>query len=612
MPRQIRLPRGVSTRPSLVPYFEIKIQKEHSGMICTGKTPTDGEIKARSATADKRELPRDFRTMKFDDILEKEAGEFGPYQKRIYVLVCLPAVVAAFLTLLPVFILATPDHRCRIPGLANDTFAVQSEWHQKLINDSIPWKKNEYDDKWEMSSCHIYDNDYEKSQIALNGSEGNKSATELECSEWVFDESEYITAVTDYQMVCTNSILKSHFIMITFFGSFLGAFITGSFSDLFGRKLVFVSSLIVAMVATVIQLLSPFYWLFLASRFVQGLSGSGVFGVSFVYIMEVVGPNYRMFAGIFIEIFWCAGLFILVGAAYWIRYWKYLVAAMSFPALLFISYIWLIPKSPRWLMSRGRYEEAEEVLQKIAKSNKQQIPEGLVEGVAREEKLSDVKKESAKVWRLFSHRTLMFRTLIIAFNRFALDLTYYGISLNIGHLSGNLYLNYTLSSAVETLASLCILFLIFRLGRKPLYGGSMVVGATGFLLSALPIFLGSSDDKKYSVGLVMVGKFGVSAAYAVIYVYCTEIFPTSVRSSAMALMYISGMIGGVISPYVVEMSESMGERMGAAFPMIVFGSVGLAAGLLSLLLPETKDKVMPENIEDAVNFESHTSTSSVI
>ena len=69
-------------------------------------------------------------------------------------------------------------------------------------------------------------------------------------------------------------------------------------------------------------------------------------------------------------------------------------------------------------MSRGRYEEAEEVLQKIAKSNKQQIPEGLVEGVAREEKLSDVKKESAKVWRLFSHRTLMFRTLIIAFNRY--------------------------------------------------------------------------------------------------------------------------------------------------------------------------------------------------
>ena len=49
--------------------------------------------------------------MKFDDILEKQTGEFGPYQKRIYVLVCLPAVTAAFLTLLPNFILAAPEHR---------------------------------------------------------------------------------------------------------------------------------------------------------------------------------------------------------------------------------------------------------------------------------------------------------------------------------------------------------------------------------------------------------------------------------------------------------------------------------------------------------------------
>ncbi|RUS77365.1 hypothetical protein EGW08_014879 [Elysia chlorotica] len=550
--------------------------------------------------------------MKFDDILEKEAGEFGPYQKKIYVLVCLPAVIAAFLTLLPVFILAVPKHRCHLPELANDTYAVQSVWHQQLINASIPWKKDEYDDRWELSQCHIFNDEDEKPGTVWKESEYNRNTSQSECNEWVFDESEYITAVTDYKMVCKNSILKSHFIMITFCGSFLGAFITGSFSDLFGRKLVFVSSLLVAMVATVVQVLSPFYWLFLASRFVLGLSGSGVFSVSFVYIMEVVGPSYRMFAGIFIELFWCAGLFLLVGAAYWIRYWRYLVAAMSFPALLFISYIWIIPESPRWLISRGKYDQAEKVLQKIAKSNKRQIPEGLLEDTFKEEKNSDTKKEAAKVWRLFSHRILLFRTLIIAFNRFALDLTYYGISLNIGHLSGNLYLNYTLSSVVETLATICVLLLIFRLGRRPLYGGSMVISAAGFLFSSLPIFFGESDDSKFSVALVMVGKFGVSAAYAIIYVYCSEIFPTSVRSSAMALMYISGMIGGVISPYVVGMSESMGERMGAAFPMIVFGSVSLVAGLLSLLLPETKDKVMPEYIKDAVHFGNHDSSSLVV
>lgn len=49
--------------------------------------------------------------MKFDDILQNYVGEFGPYQKRIYVLVCLPAIAAAIFTMIPVFLLATPDHR---------------------------------------------------------------------------------------------------------------------------------------------------------------------------------------------------------------------------------------------------------------------------------------------------------------------------------------------------------------------------------------------------------------------------------------------------------------------------------------------------------------------
>ncbi|GFO36513.1 organic cation transporter protein [Plakobranchus ocellatus] len=516
--------------------------------------------------------------MKFDDILEQQVGEFGPYQKRIYVLVCLPAVAAAFLSLLPVFILTTPKHRCHIPGLDNDTYAIQSEYHLHLINISIPWEYDEHDRKWERSNCDLY-------------TYGNDSK-ELEESPWM---------ETDFNMVCDASIYKYHFKMITFFGSFCGAILTGFLSDLYGRKLIFLSSLLAAVVVTLIQLVSPFLWIFLGTRFLQGVCGAGVFSVSFVYVMEIVGPNYRMFAGIFIEIFWCFGLFLLVGTAYLIHYWKYLVATMSVPALFFFFYTWLIPESPRWLMSAGKYEHADKILQKIARSNKRQLPSKLLEMTSMDENSVEVKAESAKVWRILRHKVLFLRTLIIAFNRFVIDLGYYGISLNVDHLSGNLFINYTLSSAVETAGIVVVLLLISRLGRKPLYSGSMVIGALGFLLSTLPTFFGDDKDEEYSVGLVMVGKFGVSAAYAVIYVYCSEIFPTSVRSSAMALMFICGMIGAVVSPYVVEISESMSDPMRAAFPMLVFGSSSLAAALLSLLLPETKDKNMPDNIDDIAN-----------
>ncbi|KAK3792215.1 hypothetical protein RRG08_035972 [Elysia crispata] len=92
--------------------------------------------------------------MKFDDILEKHIGEFGAYQKTIYFLVSLPAVTEVIKILLPVFILATPKHRCSLPGLTNDTYAVQSEWHERLVNASIPWEQTE--DSWEMSSCLMY------------------------------------------------------------------------------------------------------------------------------------------------------------------------------------------------------------------------------------------------------------------------------------------------------------------------------------------------------------------------------------------------------------------------------------------------------------------------
>ncbi|RUS68753.1 hypothetical protein EGW08_023483, partial [Elysia chlorotica] len=92
--------------------------------------------------------------MKFDDILAQQTGEFGPYQARVYVLACLPLLTQAIMSILPVFTLASLRHRCAIPGLPNDTYAVQSERHQQLINASIPWEKD--GDGWARSSCYMY------------------------------------------------------------------------------------------------------------------------------------------------------------------------------------------------------------------------------------------------------------------------------------------------------------------------------------------------------------------------------------------------------------------------------------------------------------------------
>lgn len=195
----------------------------------------------------------------------------------------------------------------------------------------------------------------------------------------------------------------------------------------------------------------------------------------------------------------------------------------------------------------------------------------------------------------------MFSVLFLL-HRFTLNMCYYGISLNVEHLSGNLFLNYTLMSAVEMAAIIIILFFINKFGRKPLYCCSMWIGALGFLLSALPSYLGSEEDKKYAVGLVMVAKFGMSAAFGVMYVYGCELFPTSIRNSAMGFSLVIEFFGGVVSPYIVQLGTSMGGASEQAFPMLVFGTVSFVAALLSLLLPETRNRKLPETLEDAARF----------
>ena len=59
-----------------------------------------------------------------------------------------------------------------------------------------------------------------------------------------------------------------------------------------------------------------------------------------VSVMELVGPSYRMIAGIALELFWACGAIVLALLAYLIRDWRYLNLAVSLPALLFIPYVW--------------------------------------------------------------------------------------------------------------------------------------------------------------------------------------------------------------------------------------------------------------------------------
>ncbi|GFN79336.1 solute carrier family 22 member 13 [Plakobranchus ocellatus] len=102
--------------------------------------------------------------------------------------------------------------------------------------------------------------------------------------------------------------------------------------------------------------------------------------------------------------------------------------------------------------------------------------------------------------------------------------------------------------------------------------------------------------------LSLVGKFGASAAFAVIYIYSAELFPTVMRNSGMGMCSLSARIGGILAPYIADLGEVISGRWGVAVPLLIFGGLSVAAGLLILFLPETSNRVLPDTVEDAKNF----------
>lgn len=98
--------------------------------------------------------------------------------------------------------------------------------------------------------------------------------------------------------------------------------------------------------------------------------------VFFIFsVMELVGPKYRVAAGATMNTFFSIGQITLGLIAWAVPNWQKLTLTLYIPQFLTISYIWLMSESIRWYMSKGRYDESEALLKKVAKVNGKELSE---------------------------------------------------------------------------------------------------------------------------------------------------------------------------------------------------------------------------------------------
>uniref|UniRef100_A0A8D0FVK8 Solute carrier family 22 member 13 n=1 Tax=Strix occidentalis caurina TaxID=311401 RepID=A0A8D0FVK8_STROC len=237
---------------------------------------------------------------------------------------------------------------------------------------------------------------------------------------------------------------------------------------------------------------------------------------------EWVGVSSRPKAVLISHCFFAIGQMILAGLSYGIRNWRLLEIAGSAPVFALFFYIWVLPESARWLVTKGRIEEAKKVLQKAASINKRTIPPGLLEQVP------------VMTWGTACCLQRLPSALgFVAVSsvppcmdfRFVNSLVYYGLSLNVTNFGLDIYLTQLAFGAVEIPARVSCIFMLQWFGRKKSQALLLLLsGLVCLIITGIP-----EDQPVATTILAIIGKFTASASFSTSYVYSAELFPTVIR-----------------------------------------------------------------------------------
>ena len=158
-----------------------------------------------------------------------------------------------------------------------------------------------------------------------------------------------------------------------------------------------------------------YHLLSLLNRFLSGMGHVGTFMMAFNLALECVGTKYRTMFGILIETpFAIGGLIVGIVSYAGVRDWRTLTLVLSAPNLLVIFlFLWTLPESPRWLISKRKKEKLLRVLDRAAKVNKKHLPiDQILEADREDEKLEENDPKiikSATVLDLFWPPTILIR-----------------------------------------------------------------------------------------------------------------------------------------------------------------------------------------------------------
>ncbi|CAH2003630.1 unnamed protein product [Acanthoscelides obtectus] len=519
-----------------------------------------------------------------DKVLER-AGRWGKFQLRVFLCLLLATVFSAF-SLSYIFTARDIKYRCYIPECEKSP--LNASYNPDWLLEFVPFQDKS------PSRCLRYasvNTSISRRESPACSKESVLQNMTVRCDQFVYQKKE-ITIVHDFNIICSENLWKLTIIgTLSVTGELVCLSYSGFISDIYGRKTLLILSMLLSTMVGLLRSFAANYYAYAIFEFLDTAFSGCTYGAAFVLAMEMLESKHRTLGNFALSVLYALGC-VFVGLAAWFSpSWRIMLRILYTPGLLSIIFIWAIPESLRWLLSKKNTKEAKKVIKQIASENNREIMFSSISLLGVKTGVDPDGRSGFK--ESIRNRRLLIRMVHCSFTWICCTFLYFGLTIHSTAMSENVYLSFIFAVMVELPGYIIYYYGNEKIGRRLMMFFSLVSAG----LSCLAVGIVKEEMEILKLALFLWGKCSSTVAFTVLFSYTTEIFPTCSRHTMFSICSMFGRFGSMLAPQIPLLA-----RVSRLLPLLTFGGIGCISGTLALLFPETLNTKLPDTIEQAVNI----------